>query len=872
VCGYEYAGGVVGSADLADPGKFLEVKNGSVMRGFGEECTYLGLLIRVARWRSHQYPDTLKCFLWIELFIRLRYRLATNNSNTGENAEMTVQETVTFYSDTLTPSASIPQEFSKDSNLDYSLKEDRVHDIISILKRPVILTEFLWSVTDVSNTVLATYANPTQILNHTMNAEKVKGFVGIKAKMVVRLQVNAQRFQQGRLLLHYFPMYNHQTSNRRNTAGNLVFKTQQPRIDFDISTDTEVLLEIPFVYPFEYYNLKGQFPDLGSFFVTVYSPLISPTGDTNCDVVCWGHLEDVEVVFPTVLVPQVGGGRKSLATQELQASGPGPISGLLGRVSKAATIMGEIPLLSSVAFPAAWFSSVASRAASAMGWSNPSQSAPASRMQNSKTPFMNNANGIDNSMKLALMADNEVEVLPGFSGTNIDELNLRHLSSIPTFIKTFNWTTAQATGVLLWSSNVTPNAISNDITAATLASTLAVKLPSPFAFFANFFTYWRGSICFTIKVVKTEFHSGRLMFTWTPDNTVDPLFVDLDPVYKEILDLRHSNEFSVCIPFASSSPWKNVNGTTSAISTGRVGLYVLNALRGPATVSTSVQLLIEANGGPDIEFSAPVETQLVPTMGVFTPQCGGEIFRAQVLGDDATDCGNAVSMPIADTIASSSNNTGGFSAIRYCSGESVVSMRQLMKRSCPKYTSTPTIGSIVTINPFIIALPNFVVATDPVTANDVGVDYFDILGSCFAFSRGGVRWKTWSQGGGIITYKTRLTLSTITTFVSVAVAGVKSMLSSVVTSVNVMTGAIEIEVPQYGISHMRIDRVAGYTGTTSLSPFNTPLCIEFTEDALTTPVPVFHYRQASDDTDFGFFYGVLPMIPSTGTFSSTMPW
>jgi hypothetical protein len=857
---------VVGSADLAGPGKFLEVNNGSVVRGFGERCIYLDLLIRVPWWQSHLYPDTFKCFFGIESSFRLRYRLTTNN-DTGENAQMEVKETVTFYSDALAPSASIPQEWAKDPSLDYSLREDRTHEIRDFLRRPVILTDFLWSTTDVSNTVLAQYTNPTTLLSHTMNSEKVRGFVGFKGKMVVRMQVNAQRFQQGRLLLHYIPMYDHQTQPRRDTAmGSLVFKTQQPRIDFDISTDTEVILEIPFVYPFEFYNLKGQYPTVGTFFVSVYSPLISPTGDTNCDVVCWGHFEDVEVVFPTVLSPQVGGGRKSLVTQELEASGPGPISSLFGRVSKAATILGEIPLLSSVAFPAAWFSSVASRAASAMGWSNPSQSAPAGRMQNIRTPYMNNANGVDNSQKLSLMSDNEVEVLPGFAGTNIDELNLRHLVSIPAFIKAVNWTTADATGVLLWGNNVSPLDMANTINAPVTTGTIVTKLPTPLCFFSNFFQFYRGSFCFTVKVVKTEFHSGRLMFTWTPDNGVDPLFTALDPVYKEILDLRHSNEFSVCIPFTSTSPWKYTNE-----SMGRVGIYVLNSLRGPATVSTSVQLLIEANGGPDFELSAPIDANFTPALGVFTPQVGGDMFHPQVLGDDAAECGNAVSMPIADTIASSSNHTGGFAAVRYCTGESIVSMRQLMKRCCPKFSFPIGINAAIQIMPFDIRVPYFIPNANPAISSDTSVDYYDVLGNCFAFSRGGVRWKIWSQGGGIVTYKSRLAISQSGNLYEGVTNTTKALVSSVASSVNVMTGALEVEVPQYGISHMRVNRAGRYSQTTAPSVMNTPLAIEYIGDHVAS-APYFHYRQCSDDTDFGFFYGVTLLIPSTGALSSTAPW
>lgn len=859
---------MVGSFDLTVSGMFSEVNNETVLHGTGEGCTYLGLLIRVPHWQSQLYPDAFRCLVRIELSSLERYQLATNNNDTGENAQVDVKETVTFYSDKLTPTASIPFEMSKDLSLDYSLKEDRIHEIRDFLRRPVVLTEFLWSTTDLTNAVLAQYTNPTTILSHAMNADKVRGFVGFKGKMVVRLQVNAQRFQQGRLLLHYIPMYDHQVVNRKDAAmSNLVFKTQQPRIDFDLSTDTEVVLEIPFVYPFEYYNLRGQYPTLGTFFVSVYSPLISPTGDTSCDVVCWGHFEDVEVVFPTVLSPQVGNGRKSVIAQELQASGPGPISSLFGRVSKAATVLGEIPLLSSVAFPAAWVAGVASRAASAMGWSNPSQSAAAGRMQNTRTPYMNNASGVDNSHKLALMADNEVEVLPGFGGTNLDELNLRHLVSIPSYIKTVTWNTTQATGTLLWSRALAPLSMSNDITAPMAVGNLAVKLPSPVAYFANFFTLYRGSMCFTIKVVKTEFHSGRLVFTWTPDNTVDPLFVNLDPVYKEVLDLRYSNEFSVCIPYTSSSPWRYCSE-----STGQVGLYVLNSLRGPSTVSTSVELLIEVNGGPDFEFSCPVETPLTPAMGMFTPQVGGELFYPQVLGEDAAECGNAVSMPVADVIASASNHTGGLSAARYCTGEVVTSMRQLMKRSCPKiFLGSQSPGAVSRIAPFYVSLPIFIPTTNPVLSDTVAVDFYDILGSCFAFSRGSVRWKIWSQGGSIVTYKSRLSIADDSSLAVVVTNTDKSLTSSVAASVNVMTGALEIEVPQYGLSHMRMNRVGRYGTTVNHSPFNNSLTFDFTGDQVAA-LPYYLYRQASDDTDFGFFYGTLPLIPSSGIPSSLMPW
>jgi hypothetical protein len=841
------------------------------VRELGEGRSYLVLLVRIARWQSHQYPDTLGCAFRIESSFLQSIRLTTNNNDTtGSQAIAETQETVTFYSDSLTESAMIPYERDVDPELLLSLRETRVHDLKSFLGRPVVLSEFLWSTTDLSNAVLAQYNNPTTLLADPMYAEKVRGFVGIRAKMVLRVQVNAQRFQQGRLLIHYIPMYSHLPSSRSNTAlSNLVFKTQQPRIDFDISTDTEVELSIPFVYPFEFYALNNSLPNLGTFFVTVYSPLVSPTGDPNCDVIVWGHLENIELAYPTVLSPQVGGGRrtnKSISSQELSAGGVGPISSFLGRVSKAATVLTDIPLLSSVAGTAAWATSIASKAASAMGWSSPNLSSPAGRMQNLRTPYMNNCNGIDNSLNFGLLADNEVEVLPGFAGTDLDEMNLRHLVSVPAFIKAVQWTTAQGTGTILWSSSVGPTHAANNIVVPLAVGTLATKLPTPVCYFSNFFQWWRGSLCFTIKVVKTEFHSGRLVFTWTPGNTVDPAYANLAPVYKEVLDLRHSNEFSVCVPYASIAPWTNFDS-----STGRVGLYVVNALRAPSTVSSSVEILVEVNGGPDFELAEPVQSSWLPTLGSFTPQCfDEELFVPQVLGEDAADCGNAVSMPIADVIASSSVNTGFLAATKYCIGEYVVSMRQLLKRSMPFYSDpAPAIGAVTRFQPYYIELPNFVSGSNPLFS--LPLDFFSVLGSCFAFSRGGVRLKIWTNGGQIVNYKARLERGANSSPVVVGSLTDQASLSNVIMSTNVMTGALEIQVPQYTPGHMRVNRAGSATVATAPSVFNGGLTVAFTNDS--NPALGFQlYRQGSDDTDFGFFYGVTPLIPASGVTSPVVPW
>lgn len=763
----------------------------------------------------------------------------------------------------------------------YSLREGRTHSLIDVMQRPVALAEFVWSVTDTSNTTLGQYTNPTSILNQPMMMDKLRGFYGYRGKMVLRVQVNAQRFQQGRLLIHYLPLYSSQVGARVQAANaNLVFKTQQPRIDLDLSTDTESCLAIPFVYPFEYFDLNSMDPTLGDFFVTVYSPLVSPGGPTDVGVTVWGHLEDVELAYPTTLRPeifeaQMAGKRKDFAgsqsmgtsSSELSVVGAGPISSLFSRVSKSAAIMGEIPLLSSFALPASWVAGVVSRAASALGFSNPSSSSPATRVLPIRTPYSNNSTAVDNSVKFGLLADNSVEVLPGFAGTDIDELDIRHVCSIPSYIKAFQWPVSSGSGTILYSMGMCPATMINEILAPITTGTLNTWLPSPVAYVSNLFRYWRGSFCITLKVVKTEFHTGRLIVAWIPGVTSDPAFSDISPVYKEVLDLRSSNEFCVCIPFVSIKPWREIDE-----STGRLVVYVLNELRAPDTVAQTVEVLVEVSGGPDFEVAQPHSNGRTPVIGNFTAQIDdGFVFSAQVAGEDvASKAGDCVSGTVPGPIASSSIYSGGLGPSRFCIGECVRSLRLLLKRSTTLLRVPLAATNRIFMDPFYIGLPLFNPGSNPVFPTH-SVDYWSYLGSVFAFSRGGMRIKWWSVDEPIL-YGARLTVDTAA-FVLYWVSGGSGTpaLSNAVFSEHGMTGALEIEVPMYLWCHARMNRTGYGTTPAAKNSFCSTAVVEFAHNSA-TDINCQFYRQTSDDTELGFFYGALPLIPSSGVLGAPGSW
>ena len=77
-------------------------------------------------------------------------------------------------------------------------REDRIHTIKDFLSRPIVINTGLWSSNTAAETQLYTANFPEALISNTMYQEKLRGLVGLRATLVVKVQVNSQPFQQGR--------------------------------------------------------------------------------------------------------------------------------------------------------------------------------------------------------------------------------------------------------------------------------------------------------------------------------------------------------------------------------------------------------------------------------------------------------------------------------------------------------------------------------------------------------------------------------------------------------------------------------------------------------------------------------------------------
>jgi hypothetical protein len=724
------------------------------------------------------------------------------------------REIVHFASEGVIPATTaVPDIVSLSTDyLSMTTREDREHNVKDFLSRPIIIASGLWSSTDVAETQLATANFPEILIQNQMYAEKLRGFVGLRATLVVKVQVNSQPFQQGRLMLQYYPYAQYMPNRVSLVNSTLQGRSGCPRTDLDLSVGTEIEMRIPYVSPHVYYNLITGQGSFGSIYLVIYSQLrdqVSGTGAVEYTI--WAHLEDVDVQYPTGANIFTGSGPNyaksgqkmlsgdfteqdmrelwntkaykkepakifaQVASELQQMKNQGTISAGIGQISEGLSTMSKIPILGNLFTRPAWISAQASNIFKMLGFSKPTLQGLPCESKLRGQAHMANFDGADASHRMALSAQNEIETKAGLSGTSADEMDLSHILSIPNYWDRFDWTTSNTTNSILWDNFVTPFKVKNFSTA--IADRFRCTHTG---YVANSFGYWRGSMVYTFKFVKTQYHSGRLRISFIPfyyNTTISSGTPDVSRTQKVIVDLRTSTEVSFTVPYVSSRPWMYCIrpesawlGTDNALMynavTGIVRVEVLNQLVAANNVFQSVDVIVEVAGGPDLTFASPTCPSYVPYGGTFTALVDKKIKEehaeeydnnipvvhsrpkrdindlvedrivAQVMGEDEAVQRNDAQHGVHPISIDTHNISSNWSPEAHCIGEKIMSTRQLIKRfgffGQSNYDVTHK-ASI--ISPFSVSAPPTSVGSN------ISISMFEYYYFLYAFWRGSMRFK-----------------------------------------------------------------------------------------------------------------------------------
>lgn len=683
---------------------------------------------------------------------------------------------------------------------------------------------------------------------------KLAGFMLFKGTAVYTIELNATPFQAGRLIFTFAPCGDQDnTLSYRWRQQYLCCATQCPNVQLS-TRQTSATLKIPYITPLPYYDLTGLVPryDWGIFSLKVFSPL--RTGGASVQDAQWSvwlHWEDTEVNTPIVGQTEILKGQKGRIkanpSDQESGGGQGPVSKILSSSAKLASALGAIPFLSSITGPAEWFLNISSGIATAFGWSKPVLDSNLNRVVQNLHWYSNNSNAPDASQPMSLLTDNKVTVMDSMSHSGIDEMSLAFLKAKWAFYTSFNWVSTDLNGLQLYSAELKPSTFIQEDTLVNISLTQTAHqlIMTPVAFLGKIFEYYRGSFRIKIRIVKTDLHSGRLVFSYQPGSAAAATITLAQTQYlhREIIDIRDGDE--ICLDF----PWSLSNNyLRTTQSYGRFYIHVLNELRAPETVSNTIQLLMEVCGCEDLEYQVLKTTDMTP---------------AHLQADDSNE------MLICSPIGNSSIKKDEGISSQMCIGESIQSILQILKRSNRVCVSgIPLEFSVGTMRPFSNGFARTALATSTTTYPMFGSDYMNLFASLYCFSRGGVRIRGHSlPSGNNITLVMDVPSIIVQSYANGPLLDSDYILNiprtnsdwNSITTIPSLTGGFSVQIPQYNRTFMRLNRFT--TGITVFEPDVPDVPdVSFTfYNTASTASPIL-MRSAADDYQLGYFLCIPPIF------------
>lgn len=549
--------------------------------------------------------------------------------------------------------------------------------ISSLLTRYVLFSNFTWLVSDAISLQKLLIDYPADLPTGFPQAQILDFMTYFRAGVSFKFMVNGMRFHQGRLLASWYPA--------RNTVGGFLgsagytsnnYMSNLPHVEIAPDSGESAILTVPYSHIYSMWN-QFQPNSLGQLSVAVLNQLQAGTGATqSVSVSVYVKLVDPEVHVP--IVPQNPVLRRNLKRSEDDV-------GLMTNSLSGLQMQGGFAKLGKAAISGAKTAasyetgdiggvitgglSTIENAVSGIGdiingnFDLPNERQESTLIVRNTMTNPSIGSGIeDASMQLGLYHRAVHGVPKQYLSTMSDDMVWSKLSSKFSFVETHNWLGSNLVGDSLYATPVCPSLYAplggTNYTATWLT------------FVASKFMMWRGSIKFRLEFVGTQFHSGRLLVAFVPNQYAN-LAVNTSSTLQAIQncphvvwDVREKHELFIECPFDMNLPYlycptpqewnKSGDGLsvyplgarTQNSCSGTLHVRVLNELTNPADAVPNAQINVWVAGGDGLnfhklrgnyEFVAPFNQQtLVPAvLQVQEPVDLSDLTMMSDVGDDS---------------------------------------------------------------------------------------------------------------------------------------------------------------------------------------------------------------------------------------------
>lgn len=519
-----------------------------------------------------------------------------------------------------------PYIYAVDSSTDptRSFEDMTDVDLNRFFSRPIKIAEREWSTSvnldfDIDPWSLF-FENP-RVLNRITN------FNLLRAVLHVKIVINGNGFQYGRMLVSYNPLdgYDDMSTNSALVRQDLVQASQLPHVFLNPTMSTGGELRLPMFYHRNYISIPDAlWYQMGRLYFRTLNPLKHANGANDVvtvSVFAWA--EDVTLSMLTSidtgsLVPQSG--------EIDEANLKGVISGPATAVSRAASILGRIPYIGPFARATEIGASAVAGIAKVFGYSRPLITKSPEPYKPTITSSLAVTTLPDTSQKLTLDDKQELSIDPRIAGISpMDPMNIAGIAQRESYLTTFAWNIGTAPETLLWNSRVSPVTW---VQSATAGQPTKPGFHFPACAFAALpFKYWRGTMKFRFQIVASAFHKGRLKVVFDPYSLGGPDylgFTEYNVNYLRIVDIADEADFTIEVGNAQPVSYLDhaypgqdsvteVHSTTPYISKGDgngvIAVYIVNELTSPnSTINNDIEVNVFVSMGDDFEVAVPEDT------------------------------------------------------------------------------------------------------------------------------------------------------------------------------------------------------------------------------------------------------------------------
>jgi len=493
-------------------------------------------------------------------------------------------------------------------------------ELNKFLRRPVEIYSYNWALGGVTDTSFQPWY---EYMNHTSIKKKLDNYYLFKGNLKVKFVINATPFYYGAMMVSYVPLTQFSNPVIATAGQPNISYSQLPRVYLYPSVSQGASMLLPFVYHKKWLDLTVAFDvqSMGTLHFRVLDSLKSASASTTpITIKVYAWLEDVQVSAPTV--------KFALQSGKTDEYGQGIISKPASAIARAAGQLSSAPFIGPYATATQIAAGAVSSIAQLFGFTNVPVIDDVHSFKPEPFPAMASTDIGTSISKLALDSKNELTIDPRVCGCDFgDELLVANLVSRESYLTAFDWLTSSAPDTLVFNIGISPMQM-----GVTTATNQTIVNGTPMWMVSRLFDYWKGDIEVRFKIICSQYHRGRLRFSWDPRGDIANTVDSTTEVYTKIVDIAESTDITIRVPYMAATDYLE----TTRLLTGRISsspltkqtwengiltVRVLTELSAPITTA-DIKVLVFVRGCDNLEFGGPREIDLTSTLSPFTVQSG----------------------------------------------------------------------------------------------------------------------------------------------------------------------------------------------------------------------------------------------------------